>query len=199
MPPVEIERRRRGSLVRAWAWGVVAAMVVALVIVAGAFAFKFVADQALVAAQAESGLLMTELAELSDVSGALASEAELTQFRADAMGSDFAWSAVVATISSALPEDVRLVGFDVVTGGVPQTNDPTTELGLVGTLTLESPTPIDLPATVRGIRILEGVALVDGRALSTGQQSVGTYTYALDIAFDQTIYSGQFAQTEGGE
>lgn len=199
MPPVEIERRRRASLARGWVWGVLAAIVAAVLIIFGAFALKLLADQRLAAEQAQTNLLITELAGLSEVSRALSTEQELTTFRSQAMGSDFAWAPVVATITAALPSNVRLVGFDVVTGGVPQSTDPATEIGLVGTLSLESPTPIDLPATVRGIRSLAGVAFVDGRSLTTGQQSVGTYRYELDLAMDQSIYSQRFALTEGAE
>jgi hypothetical protein len=199
LPPVEVERRRRGSLVRAWAWAVVAAMLVAFLVVVGAFAFKFVADQALVAEQARTNALLTELSSLSAVSGALAMEGELTAFRQDAMGADFAWTPVVATLASTLPTDVQLVGFDLVTGGVPQTDDPTVEAGLVGTLTLESPNSIDLPTTIRDLRALESVAMVDGRALSSGQRTVGTYRYELEVALDQSIYSGDFRATEGAE
>ena len=199
MPPIEIERRKRASLVRGWAWAVIAAMLVAALVVAGAFALKLVADQALVAEQAQTTTLLTELSSLSGVSSAIAIEGELTDFRGDAMGSDFAWAPVVATIVGALPADVRLTGFDVTTGGIPQTDDPSLEVGLTGAMTLESPTPIDLPTTIRQLRALESVAAVDGRALSTGQQSVGTYSYQLEIALDQSIYTRQYAATEGAE
>ena len=199
MPPLEIERRKRASLVRGWAWAVIAAMLVAALVIAGAFALKFTADQALAAEQANTNVLLAELGSLSEVSGALATEAELTAFRGDAMGADFAWAPVVATITGALPADVALTGFDLTTGGTPQTADAATEVGLIGTMTLESPNPIDLPATIRQLRALEAVASVDGLALSTGQQSVGTYTYQLELAFDQSIYSGRFAATEGAE
>lgn len=199
MPPVEVERRRRLSLARGWVWGVVAAIVAAFLIIMGALLLKFVADQRLLAEQAETSILLTELAGLSEVSGALADESELTDFRSDAMGSDFPWQPVITTLDSVLPADVNLVGFDVVTGGVPQGDDLTAETGLLGVLTLESPTPIDLPATIRNLRDLAGVASVDGRALSAGQRTVGTYTYELDIALDQSIYTGQYAPTEGGE
>jgi hypothetical protein len=199
MPPVEIERRRRASLARGWVWGVVAAVVAAFLIVMGAFAVKFVADQQLAAEQAQTNALITELASLSDVSGALSTEEELTKFRSDAMGADFAWAPIVAAVRSALPGDVSLTGFDVVSGGVPQTQDATTEVGLTGKLTLGSPNAIDLPSTVRGIRGLPGVLEVDGRSISTGQQTVDSFVYELDITFDQSIYSGQFASAEGGK
>ncbi|TDN93230.1 hypothetical protein [Microbacterium sp. BK668] len=198
MPPAEIERRRRASLARGWVWGVLAAVVAAVLIIMGAFALKLVADQQLAAEQAQTNALITELSGLSEVSGALAAEQELESFRADALGGDYAWAPVVASLRSALPQDVTLTGWDVVSGGVPQSDDAAAEVGLTGTLTLESPTPIDLPATVRGIRSLPGVTLVDGRSLSTGQQTVGSYVYELDLTLDQSIYSGQYATQEGG-
>ena len=110
MPPPEIERRKRASPVRGWTWAVFAAILVAVAIIAGAFALKFVADQALVAEQANSNVLITELASLSEVSGALATESELTAFRGDAMAADFAWAPVVATITGALPADAVFIG-----------------------------------------------------------------------------------------
>ena len=88
-------------------------MLVAVLVVVGAFALKFVADQALVAEQAKTNALLTELSSLSEVSGALATEGEFTAFRADAMGADFAWAPVIATVAGALPADVRLTGFDL--------------------------------------------------------------------------------------
>lgn len=199
MPPAEIERRRRSSLVRGWGWGVVGALVVAFLIVMGAVALKFVADQQLAAEQMRTNALLTELAGLSEVSQALAEEQDLTAFRAEAMGSDFAWTPVVSTIQSALPAGVALTGFHLATGGVPLTDDPTAEVGLIGTLTLTSQNPVDLPTTIREVRQLAGVAMVDGRALTSGQESVGGYSYELDLTLDQSIYSGQYALTEGAE
>jgi hypothetical protein len=199
LPPVEIERRRRSSLVRGWTWGVFAALVVAFLLVGGAFALKLTADQALVAEQSQTNALLTELGTLSAVSGALSTEQELTAFRGDAMGSDFAWSPVIAALTGALPAEVQLVGFDVLTGGNPQTADPATEVGLTGTVTLASPTPLDLPEAVRQLRGLPGIMSVDGRAVTTGQEGVGTYSYELDITFDQSIYSGEYAPAEGAK
>ncbi|MEU1973691.1 hypothetical protein ABZ477_18690 [Microbacterium sp. NPDC019599] len=199
MPPLEIERRKRASLVRGWAWVVVAAMLVVGVIIAGAFALRLAADQALALEQANTNMLLAELSSLSEVSDAIAAEGELTAFRADAMGSDFAWAPLVASVTGALPADVRLTGFDLLSGGVPQTDDATTEVGLVGTMTLESPNPIDIAATIRELRSLEMVADVDGRAVTTAEQVSGAYTYQLDVTFDQSVYSGKYAATEGAE
>ncbi|WP_243077297.1 hypothetical protein [Microbacterium sp. SS28] len=199
MPPLEIERRKRASLVRGWGWAVFTSLVVAALVVGGAFALKLVADQALAVEQANTTVLLTELSSLSEVSGAIAAEGELTYFRADAMGSDFAWTPLVAAITGALPAEVRLTGFDLTSGGNAQTEDPTSDVGLIGTMTLDSPNPIDLPATIRQLRDLESVANVDGRALTTGGEGGSRYTYQLDVTFDQSIYSGQYAPVEGAQ
>lgn len=199
MPPIEIERRRRASLARGWVWGVVAAAIAAMLLVMGAFALKLLADQQLTAERAQTNMLITELAGLSDVSGALSTEQQLESFRSDALGADFAWAPIVAAVRGVLPADVSLTGWDVLHGGLPQTDDAASEVGLTGKLTLASPTPIDLPATVRGIRALPGVTLVDGRAVSSDSAAGGSYVYELDLTLDQSIYSGQFAATEGGE
>ena len=196
MPPVEIERRRRASLVRGWMWALVAAIIVALLIIAGALALKLLADQRLVAEQARTTELLTQLDSLSEVSGALGAESELTSFRADAMGSDFAWAPVISSIDHVLPADVHLVAFDVVSGGTPQSDTPDAEVGLAGTISLESSTAIDLPETIRAIRGVESVAAVDGRALTSGEESIDSYRYELDIVFDQSIYSGAFKDGE---
>lgn len=199
MPPREIERRKRGALVRGWGWAVLVATLIVALVVGGAFALKYVADQALASQEAETAALLTEFATLSEVSGALGKERELELFRADALGSDFAWVPVVSTIASALPENVRLTGFDLITGGIPQGTDPSREIGLTGTITLVSPDPIDLPTTIRELRAIESVVDVDGRSVTEGQQAPGTYDYELAITFDQSIYSGQYRVTEGAE
>ena len=191
MPPLEIERRKRGSLVRVWAWVVVAAMLVAALVVAGAFALKFVAEQALVAEQARDHRPAHRAREPLGCqqrhrdggrAHRLPRRCDGRRLRVGARRRDGRRRAARTMCV--------LTGFDLTAGGIPQTDDPTHEVGLTGTMTLESPTPIDLPATIRQLRALESVAAVDGRALSTRQQSVGTYSYQLEIAFDQSIYSG---------
>ena len=49
LPRSEIVRRERDRLVRVWVWIVLAALLVAALIIAGAFAFKVFADQRLAA------------------------------------------------------------------------------------------------------------------------------------------------------
>ncbi|WP_345802275.1 hypothetical protein AAIB33_04040 [Microbacterium sp. AZCO] len=198
MPKSELIRRERDSTIRGWVWGALAAIVVTLLIIAGAFAFKWVSDQRLVAEQARTNELLVQLSALSEVSSSLATQQELESFRSDAMVSDFAWAPVMAKVDGILPADVVFTGFSVKTGGAPSGAEPTAEPGLVGTLTLDSPTPIDIVSTVRSLRQVDGVLAADGQAVTSSNVIEGHYAYEITVAFDQTIYSGQFAP-EGGK
>ena len=199
LPRTEVIRRERDRLVRLWIWIVLAAVIVALLIIAGAFAFKFFADQRLVAEQARSDALLTEIASLSEVSQALGTEAELTDFRAEAMVSDLAWTPVIAKITGVLPPGTTLTGYDLTVGGAPQSDDPTLEQGVVGTVSIDSPTPLDIVAVIRALRDIEGVLYADGQSVTSSTVTQGWYSYLLNAEFDQTVYSEQYATEEGAE
>lgn len=199
MPRSEIARRERDKLVNLWVWIVLGAIVVALLIIAGAFALKFVADQRLVAEQTKTNALLGEIAALSDVSQALSTQSELTEFRAEAMAADLAWSPVIAEVTGILPADATLTGFDLAVGGAPQGDDPAAEQGLVGTISIDSATPLDIVAIIRSLRDVEGVLFADGQSVTSSQISEGRYAYQLTVQFDQTVYSNEYAATEGGE
>lgn len=199
LPRSEVARRGREKLVRLWLWIVLGAIVVALLIVVGSFAFKFFADQRLAAEQARTNELLAEIASLSEVSQALATESELTDFRSEAMVADLAWTPLIAKITGILPADTTLTGFDVAVGGAAQGDDPTLEQGVVGTVSIDSPTPLDIVAIIRSLRGVEGVLFADGQSVTSSQVSEGQYAYVLDVQFDQSVYSNQYAAEEGGE
>lgn len=184
---------------RLWVWIVLAAILVAVLIIGGAFAFKLLSDQRLALEQARTNALLTEIASLSEVSSALATEAELTEFRAEAMATDFEWAPVIGAISSVLPTNTILTGFDVTTGGAPQGEDPTTEQGLVGTVAVDSPTPLDIVPLIRSLRSVDGVYYADGQSVASSQVSEGRFAYVLNVVFDQSVYSKQYAVQEGGD
>lgn len=199
MPRSEIARRERDSLVRLWVWIALGATLVAVLIIAGAFAFKFFADQRLVTEQARTNALLTEIASLAEVSQALATESELTDFRTDAMATDLAWTPVLAKITGVLPAETTITGVDLAVGGVPQGDDPAVEQGLVGTVTFDSPTPLDIVALIRSLRGVEGVLYADGQSVTSSQVSADRFSYLLNVEFDQSVYSNEFAAEEGGE
>lgn len=199
MPRSEVVRRERDQLVRLWVWIVLGAIVVAVLIIAAGFAFKFFADQRLAAEQARTNALLTEIAALSEVSKALATESELTDFRTDAMATDLAWTPVLDKITGILPADTALTGVDFTVGGAPQGDDPTIEQGIVGTVTFESPTPIEIVPLIRSIRGVEGVLYADGESVTSSQVAADRFSYQLNVDFDQSVYSNQYAAEEGGE
>lgn len=196
MPRSEIARREREQLVRKWVWAVMGALVIALLLVAASFWLKWLADQRLAAEQARTNQLITEIASLSEVSQALATQSELSAFRTEAMASDLAWTPVITKVVGTLPADTTVTGFNLEVGGVPQTDDPASEVGLVGTLTFDSPTPLDIVPIIRSLRSVEGVLFADGRSL-IGDTTTGRFAYQLDVQFDQSIYSGDFAADQG--
>ena len=199
MPRSEVARRERVGVVRMWVWIVCGAIIVALLVIAGTFAFKFVADQGLVAEQDRTTDLIVEITALSEVSQALATESELTDFRTEAMATDLAWSPALAKVTGILPSNTTLTGFDFTVGGTSQGADPTLEQGLVGTVTIDSSTPLDIVAIIRSLRGVDGVLFADGQSVTTGQVSESRFTYLLDVQFDQTVYSGDYAATEEGQ
>jgi hypothetical protein len=197
MPRSEVARRERDVLMRRWVWIALGAVIVALLIIAAAFAFKFVAEEGLAAEQARTNVLLTEMTSLSDVSQALATESELTDFRRDAMASDLAWSPVIAAVNGVLPPGTTLTGFNLTIGGAPLGEDPTLEQGLVGTMTIDSPTPLDIVAIIRSLRAVEGVLHADGQSVTSSQQTVDRFTYLIDVQFDQLVYSNLYAAEDG--
>jgi len=198
LPRSEVQRRERDRLTRAWLWGVFAAIVVALLIIAGAFWLKTVADARLAAEQAETSNLILELSSLSAVSSALAAERELTDFRSIAMAPDLAWTPVVGSVVSVLPPGAILTGFDVATGGAPQADDPTLETGLTGRFWVSSGVPVDIVSTIRALRGVDAVIYADGQSITQDGANQGSYAYELNVTFDQTIYSGAYATDEEG-
>jgi hypothetical protein len=199
MPRSEVVRRERDKLVRLWVWIVLGAILVACLIIAGAFAFTFLAGQRLAAERTQTNALLSEIAALSEVSEALTTESELTDYRAEAMAADLAWTPVIAKVSSILPEGTTLTGFDFTVGGALQGDDPTAEQGIVGTVTIDSPTPLDIVAIIRSLRGVEGVLYADGQSVTSSQVSADRFAYLLNVEFDQTVYSNEYLAEEGSE
>ncbi|MCE4027659.1 hypothetical protein LXM50_16910 [Microbacterium sp. Au-Mic1] len=202
LPRSEVERRERDALSRTWVRVGLLAILLAVALIAGAFAVNLFAQQRLAAEQDRSNQLIGQIAGLSDVSNALKTEADLTQFRADAMGSDLSWAGIFDRIRSSLPPDTNLTGFELTPGSAPVAgaDAKTTEkaaksaVGLTGTLTLDSGTALDLGAYVRSLRTVQGVLTADANSTTSGSTAAGRFTYKVDVTFDQTVYSGDYAK-----
>lgn len=199
MPRSEVARRERDKLARAWIWGVLGAIVLTFLIIAATFGLNLLANQRLAAEQANSNTLLTEIASLSEVSQALATQSELTDFRTDAMATDLAWSPVIAKVTSILPAGTSLTAFDLIVGAAPAGEDPILEQGLTGKVTIDSETPLDIVAIIRSLRAVDGVLYADGQSVTPSQVSKERYSYLLNVEFDQTVYSGAYAAAAEGE
>jgi hypothetical protein len=197
MPRSELDRRARETLTRRWVWGVMGAIIVALLIIAAALWLKWTADQQLAAEQARTNDLLIEISALAPVSQALATEADLTEYRSSAMAADLTWTPVVQKVVSVLPADTTLTGFDLEIGGLPVGDDPAAETGLTGTYSIDSPTPLDIVSIIRSLRGVEGVLYADGQSVTESTVIDGRYAYLLMVTFDQTVYSGAFAAVDG--
>ncbi|BDV30357.1 hypothetical protein [Microbacterium terricola] len=196
MPRAETDRRERSALLRRWGWGIVAALLLVVAVSAGVYAIQWTADQTLAAENARTTQLLTDLAAHADIRAALDLESELSDFRVDAMASDLDWPAAVAELAGVLPDDVTISGFDLTVGPVPAGEDRAVEVGLIGTFALSASSPMDIVPLIRDTRDLESVINADGPQLNSGGDESTSYTYTLAVAFDQSLYTGDYAEEE---
>ncbi|PZU39040.1 MAG: hypothetical protein DI573_08145 [Microbacterium sp.] len=200
LPRAETERRERAAMIRRWGWGLVGALAAVLVLSGGSYALTLAAEQRLAAAGSRTTDLLAQLATLQDVRQALATETELTAFRAEAMATDLRWEDMLDTLVRTLPPGVTLSGFDLAVGAAPAAGSPESASapGLSGALTLESPTPIDIAPAVRALRAIPGALSADAREVmaETGEGDARTYTYQLTLVLDQSLYTGVYADPD---
>ncbi|WP_417562878.1 PilN domain-containing protein [Microbacterium sp.] len=195
LPAAEIERRDRTTLARRWFGGVVIALVVIAAVSAGTYALSMIADQRLASENARTTDLLGQLSTLSDVSKIRAVQKDLEAYRTEAMGTDVAWGPVLDTFQKLVPKNAEITGWDLTTGALPGDAAATETPGVTATLTLASSTPVDLVATVRGIRTAPGVLDADAVELTSASSegSASTYTYRLTTTLDQSVYTGLYA------
>lgn len=195
MPQGELERRGRIRLMLRWVTGLLGALLVVVLLIGGAAALRLMAGQRLMAEQERNTAVLAELAELSEVSGALATQRALEAFRTSATAVDLDWVALHRALTAGLPDGVVLEGFDLTTGGVPEGEDPAAEVGLTGQVMLSSPRPVEIVDVIRAYRQLPGVMDADGRELTSaggtsgGEGEPTRYGYLLTVTFDQSLYT----------
>lgn len=204
LPASEVDRRERERLAVRWGVVVIVAVLVAALLTGAAWAWNQFAQQQLMAAQDRTTVLLGEVDAMAEASHALETEAELTAFLAEAMGSDLSWVEVQRTVESVLPDGVTLVGIDLRPGAPSSTqlsDDEAESLkGLDGTITLESTNAVDIAKIARALRSVRAVVYSDPYAVAESNSTPGTYTYTLDVMFDRRLYSGRFAANdEGGD
>lgn len=205
LPPSEVGRREREALAGRWIWAVFAALLLSGLLVAGAWLWNQFAQQQLAAEQNRTTTLIAQIGGLSEVSGALATDGELRGYLAEAMGSDLVWKDVEAKVEAQLPQDVRLVGFDLLPGPPAAAKlteeDAAAGVGLRGTVTLDSPNTLDIATVATRLRGVGAVVSSDAHALAESTIEPGRFSYTIDVVFDQSIYTARFAADaeEGAE
>ncbi|MRH30192.1 hypothetical protein GH740_12870 [Microbacterium sp. SYP-A9085] len=195
LPRSETERRDRLVLVRWWLIGVVMAVVLVVLVSAGAYVINVFASQRLAAENARTTDLTTQLSGLSDVSKLQGVQRDLEAYRTEAMGADIAWVPVFDALGGLVPKDADITGWDFVTGALPAAD--AAAAGVTGTLMFTSTRPVDIVETVRGIRAAEGVIDADGAEMTGASAADGNdalYTYKITVELDQTVYTGLYAK-----
>jgi Tfp pilus assembly protein PilN len=191
MPAGEVARREQGILLRRWALGLLATAIVVGLAVTAALVLRIAADQRLAAEQQRTVELTAQLAEFVEVTETNANRTKLQDFVGKAAGNDLAWARLFRAITAALPDGVRLQGFQLTVGALPQAgSEPAAQVGLAGELTLRTNRAADQADTVAALRKLPGAYLVDAGDLTAGQ--TGGFSFVVTFVADQSLYTGRF-------
>lgn len=197
MPRSEMVRRERAALIRRWAWLLVGALALVSAVVVVALWFQWSAQLRLLAENTRTTQLLGQLSDLGEVRAAVDLEAELDEFRTQAMGTDTDWPAVVELVENAAPDGVDFVGFAWTAGALPAGADPALEVGVTGTVTFTSAEAQEITTLIRRLRAQPGVLDADGWELTSAATSDRReYTYLLDITVDQSVYTGAYAEED---
>ncbi|MFJ6677817.1 hypothetical protein ACIQLK_01655 [Microbacterium sp. NPDC091382] len=196
LPLSETRRREVRRLGRSWVTIGLGSLVVALLLIGGAFAMNVQAALRLVSANADTERVIAEIAELAPVSQAVAQRTELSGLITQAMSGDIAWRKAVATVTQALPAGVTVTDYALAAGQVPGSTAPDETVGAAGTVTVVSDEPISLVEATRALRGVDAILEVSVQTLA---EEEGVYTYTVEVQLDQTIYSGAFAPEQTTE
>lgn len=189
LPAAEIDRRQRRRLARHWITGVLVAGLVTALAVGGSVLFRDTEQSALLAEQADTTKLLTQISEYSGITALLSQQAELESFEADLSQTSLSVSETLARALNEIPADMSITNVQLAVGGAPTGDDPTAEIGLSVVLGLTGPDATAGARLAQTLRGLEGVMYADVLAV-TSADSV-TYSYNVEFAFDQTIYTAQ--------
>lgn len=196
LPKSERQRRAAGALARRWVAVLMGAVVVAVAVVGGAYAYSMMTTARLTAEQAKTTDLLVQLGELKPVSDAISTRAALTAQREQAMSGDIAWAPIISKLASVLSGDAELTGYVLNAGGAAQEADPQTQVGMVATLTVSADEPLDGARTAAVLRGVDGVMHVEVMRLGTENER---YTASVVLQLDQTIYTAKYSPPAGDQ
>ena len=155
------------------------------------------AQAAQVAATHDLDRLQSEMAQYTRIIHLGTKVRELEDLRALAGSNDQNWGPLVTQIKAIVPPGVTLIGFNLAPGAVPAAGaDPSTQVGLRGTLTFSAKAPSAQDETIRQLRTVSAFLDVDAGELSSDGPE-GGYTFVTNFSADQTRYSGRSGKSEG--
>jgi hypothetical protein len=193
LPPSEMRRRDMMARARTWLFIGLGTLAVTLLAVGGAVAYNVTATVRLGFEQARTQQILVGIAELSEVSQAIALRTELSRMGSEAMAGDLEWNAVIGTIEERLPDGVSIIDYALVAGPVPEPEgDPTATTGAFGTVTVTSAQPLAFVDLTRALRDIPAVQISEADDF-VSQDDSSLYEYRIRISMDQSVYSGAFA------
>jgi hypothetical protein len=197
LPPSEMRRRDMMARARTWLFIGLGTLAVALLAVGGAFAYNVTATVRLGFEQARTQQILVAIAELSEVSRAIALRTELSQMGTQAMAGDLEWSRVIGTIEERLPDGVSIIDYALLAGPVPEEGvDAASSTGAFGTVTVSSAQPLAFVDVTRSLREVESVRVTEVAELLRVDDGP-FYEYRVEFTIDQSVYTGAFAPADG--
>lgn len=191
LPPSERRRREIRARARSWVFVGLGALVVAGLLIGGAAAANIAASVRLATEQTRTQQILGGIAELADVSAALATRSELQSMRARAMAGDLSWVTVLELVADNLPAGVVISEYALEAGAVPTDGtDPATASGVSGSVTFTSAVPVDFVQATRDLRAVTAVRSAEPESLVFTD---GLFTYTVHLDLDQTVYTGAYA------
>lgn len=188
LPPSEVRRRAAAARARMWLFVGVGALAVSALAVGGAFTFNMTAGIRLASEQSVTQNLLVGIAEMSDVSQAMALRTELAATADEAMAGDLRWSAVLDTVESRLPDGVVVTDYALTAGAVPDAAIESSDaVGAMGTVTVASLTAVPLVQLTRTVRDVPSVEWAEVDELFRDADDP-LFEYRIRIAVDQSVY-----------
>lgn len=195
LPQAVIARRAQHRTLREWGVRIAGAVALVVIACAGLFAWQSITTLQLLGVQQQGEELLTRITAESEIQRLLHQQEDLDRFRTEAMSTDLEWVPVLEGVKATFPEDARVEGYELHSGAVPSGGAPETQTGLSGTVSIAGPFPSAIP-------FLRDFASVSGLTSATVREGewdpeIGIYVHVIDVEFDQTVYSGRYAEGAG--
>jgi len=172
-------------------------VIVAIVISAGSFGFKFFEQLNYDGAVRDQSAIETEIATHADVDGALTIRDTITGNILRASAATINWQDLMNRVSSNLPDNSKLTSFEVKTGGVDKEKPAIAVL-----VNISSEQPIAYSAVLDSFSNINGLvdgSLQIGDLFAQGSAEDGDLRYIYPVAFsiDGSILANLFAYLTG--